>query len=232
MSVPGRVGPSDWFVADLILRRRAAVVLEKSAIAHLLGERRTIVDLGCGTGHVGEAVLGAAPGSRLIMVDPAWRPSRRLCRRLDTAAPGRWQHIAAEAQELPLGPGTADLVLLAFVLHHVGWSVQARILAEARRILRPGGQLVLIEDTPQGPEQTRRTVLADRLLNGEILPGLHNYRTAADWSAELAAAGFRLREQRGFSGLPPRVTFRPVLHSCLVGEKICERPAKTAQARP
>lgn len=207
-------------------------MLEKTGAARFLQGCRTIVDLGCGTGHVGEAMLGAERRARLIMVDPAWRPSPRLCRRLDENAPGRWQHLTARAQDLPLDDGSVDLVLLAFVLHHTGPALHESILDEVWRILRPLGRLVLVEDTPRGRRETRRTLLADRILNGEITPGPHSYRTAEAWSTLLAAAGFRVEEQSCFRGIPPRVTCNPVPHSCLVAKKVSPAGGKSALARP
>jgi demethylmenaquinone methyltransferase/2-methoxy-6-polyprenyl-1,4-benzoquinol methylase len=55
----------------------------------------------------------------------------------------------ADAQSLPLGSGRFDAALVAFGIRNVGDPAQA--LAEIKRVLRPGGRLVVLEfGTPRG----------------------------------------------------------------------------------
>jgi len=51
--------------------------------------------------------------------------------------------IQATAEALPLAPGIADFVTMGYALRHVGDLGAA--LAEAMRVLRPGGSIVLVE---------------------------------------------------------------------------------------
>jgi len=65
-----------------------------------------------------------------------------------TLAQTRWP--AADIRRLgedqiPYAAGTFDVVVSIAVLHHNGYPAQERILAELRRVLRPGGYLLLFE---------------------------------------------------------------------------------------
>jgi SAM-dependent methyltransferase len=57
------------------------------------------------------------------------------------AAP--WLDVVADAQRLPFQTQSFDTIVLLDVLHHI--ELPARFLAEAERILKPGGRLIMIE---------------------------------------------------------------------------------------
>jgi len=108
---------------------------------------RRVLDIGCGSGAVtrlllrdGLDALGIEPNAELLaaaLADAA-RP----------APPGRW--IAARAEHLPIEGGSVDVVLFCNSLHHIGPELQLAALAEAARVLRPGGEVVVIEPVAEG----------------------------------------------------------------------------------
>lgn len=97
------------------------------------GHPRTAIDLGCGGGLL--SVPLAHTGTLVIGID--------RCRTGLAEANARGERTArfllADLSELPLQPGCADLVLLADVLEHV--ADPAAVIANASRLLRPGGAL-------------------------------------------------------------------------------------------
>jgi len=108
-----------------------------------------VVDLGCGTGNLLVALARQRPGLDLAGVDPdpqalarAARKSRR--RRL----PIDWQR--GFGQELPLPDSSVDRVFSSLMLHHLDDASQGEFLAEIRRVLRPGGVLVLADVSGRG----------------------------------------------------------------------------------
>lgn len=96
---------------------------------------RIIVDIGCGPGNL-FATIGGRP-AMLIGVDVA-EGSLRIAEKLG------YTPLLADAQDLPLADGIADLVTMNATLHHCDDIV--RILSEAARITKPGGKIVIDHD--------------------------------------------------------------------------------------
>lgn len=102
-----------------------------------------VVDLGAGTGLLARAL---APRVReLIAVDI----SERMLERLDDAAVADGIHnvdtLVADLRRLPLADESATLVVSNYAFHHLDDPGKELALAEARRILRPGGRLVICD---------------------------------------------------------------------------------------
>jgi ubiquinone/menaquinone biosynthesis C-methylase UbiE len=94
-----------------------------------------VVDIGCGTGRFVE-LLAEMFGGDVVGIDAA---PAMLAER-DTPV-DRVTFLAATAEQLPLRAACADLVLFSMVYHLL--RDRAAAIAEARRILRPGGWAVL-----------------------------------------------------------------------------------------
>jgi len=101
------------------------------------------VDLGAGTGLL---ALALAPRVReLVAVDI----SERMLERLDDRAVADGVHnvelVVADLRRLPLEDESATLVVSNYAFHHLDDPGKELALAEARRILRPGGRLVICD---------------------------------------------------------------------------------------
>ena len=112
----------------------------QAALAPLGGswDGRVVVDVGCGPGNVA-AALGGHP--RLLLGVDVAEASLRIARRLG------YVPILADAQNLPLRSGIADLVVLNATLHHC--DAMEQVLREAARLLKPGGWLISDNDHQQ-----------------------------------------------------------------------------------
>lgn len=97
---------------------------------------RTLLDLACGTGLVTERLT--RPGLRVYGADAA----HAMLRVADGRAPGRV--VRADARRLPLPDASLDAVSAVWLLHLVPFT--AEIVAEAARVLRPGGVLIATVD--------------------------------------------------------------------------------------
>jgi SAM-dependent methyltransferase len=106
-----------------------------------------VLDAGCGTGSFATSL--AAEGVRVVAVDAEmWPPDHDTGVESDAGPAGagatsarRPQFARADVTSLPFAADTFDLVLLLDVLEHV--EDERAALAEAGRVLRPGGSLLL-----------------------------------------------------------------------------------------
>jgi len=99
-----------------------------------------------------------------------------------------WHHAAAEATGLP--SGAYDLITLQFVCHELPGEATRAVLAEAARLLRPGGVIVQVDQDPDS-EVIRRLPAPIATLLKSTEPYLEDY-FSLDLPAELEAAGFHL----------------------------------------
>jgi demethylmenaquinone methyltransferase/2-methoxy-6-polyprenyl-1,4-benzoquinol methylase len=110
-----------------------------------LGENASVLDVGTGTGKLAEAVRRAQPRARVTGVDFTLPMLRQ--------AHGNLLFAGADALKLPFADGQFDAVVSGFVMRNLA-DVPAGI-AEQVRVLRPGGQLVVLETTPGPPNLLR-----------------------------------------------------------------------------
>ncbi|MFD0369152.1 class I SAM-dependent methyltransferase [Streptomyces sp. NPDC127114] len=97
---------------------------------------RTLLDVACGTGLVTERIT--RPGLTVHGADAAHGMLRTAAARL----PGR--AVRADARRLPLPDAAVDAVSAVWLLHLVPFAEE--IVAEAARVLRPGGVFVTTVD--------------------------------------------------------------------------------------
>jgi len=147
-------------------RQRAAV--------RLLPDGLTLADLGCGTGYAARALADVA--ERLICVDRAPRMLDEARRRLESLGGGaQTEFRLGELDDLPLEDAELDGAVAAMVLHHL--PALAAPLREMRRVLKPGGKLVVLELAPHRETWLRET-LGDRHLGLEASDVLRAFRQA------------------------------------------------------
>lgn len=103
-----------------------------------------VVDLGCGGGiDTLLAAAAVAPGGRAVGVDILPAMVERARRHAAEAGIGNAEFLEAEFEDLPLPDGSADLVISNGTISLS--ARKSRVLAEAYRILRPGGRLCVAD---------------------------------------------------------------------------------------
>lgn len=101
-------------------------------------DNKIVVDIGCGPGNV-YATVGGHP-KLLIGVDVA-EASLKMAQEIG------YIPLQADAHDLPLISEFADIVVVNATLHHC--TDMTQVLAEAARLVRPGGILVIDHDPQQ-----------------------------------------------------------------------------------
>ncbi|GAA2401532.1 hypothetical protein GCM10010420_30490 [Streptomyces glaucosporus] len=118
---------------------------DRPAMLELAGDvtGARVLDLGCGAGHYA-AELRARGASRVVGVDGSEALLRAARERLGEDA--ELYHHDLEEPLAFLPDASFDLVVMALVYHHV--EARGRLLAEVRRVLRPGGALLVSTTHP------------------------------------------------------------------------------------
>lgn len=103
-----------------------------------------VLDLGCGTGTLVVLIAQRYPKARVVGVDP---DPRALARARRKARRGGVLVALDEgyADSLAYPDGSFDRVFSSFMLHHLEPGDKVRALREARRVLRDGGSLHLLD---------------------------------------------------------------------------------------
>ena len=103
-----------------------------------LPEAGDLIDVGCGAGRL-TAALAQSFGGSYLGIDPVptlLREARRV------GKPG-WRFERANGWRIPAPDASADMVCFFSVITHLPHEVSYLYLEETRRVLRPGGRVVL-----------------------------------------------------------------------------------------
>jgi SAM-dependent methyltransferase len=163
----------------------------------LTGGAGRVLDLGVGTGRSTIMVLASRPHATVVASDlfaesfdqhfgPGLRPQERLRANLEAAGVASRASIeTADMRQLPFDTGSFDAAVSAYAMDHLNRDGSKQALKEAHRVLRPGGDLLLI--------LVENDVWA-KLLFGPLLSH-GGTRGAAWWRQAAEEAGFIVAEQ-------------------------------------
>ncbi len=127
-------------------RRFHRIVIEHLA---LRGEEQ-VLDIGCGTGTLTRDIADALSNkSRSLCIGLDAAEEMIKIARLKSSRVPNIQFDAAIAEELPYPSGKFDAAVSTFFFHHVHFELKKKVLAEAARVLKPGGRLIVVDvDVP------------------------------------------------------------------------------------
>jgi demethylmenaquinone methyltransferase / 2-methoxy-6-polyprenyl-1,4-benzoquinol methylase len=168
---------------------------QAAARATRLAPGEVAADVACGTGALAHELEATAPGAVVLGFDFSHEMLKRA---------GHGRLAAGDALQLPLADASVDVVTIAFGLRNLPEPGQG--LLEFRRVLRPGGRLVVCEfSTPVVPVfrdvyrryLTRLMPVAARRLTSD--PEAYQYlaRSIGAWPDQPGLA--RWLQQAGFT---------------------------------
>lgn len=145
-----------------------------------------VLDLGCGTGTLTARLARSRRNVDVVGVDADSSVLGRARSRLATEGV-RASLVEARAEALPLGDASFDRVVSSLLFHHLTTESKRAALREARRVLKPGGELHVADWARPEDSLMRLAFVPVRLLDG--------FETTADTvkgalPGLIAAAGF------------------------------------------
>ncbi len=142
-----------------------------------------VLELGCGPGYFSIAFRDATPHGRLVLFD--LQPEMLRMARERVGRGSRVAVAAGNAMALPFRNGAFDVVYIAAVLGEV--PDRHRCLEEVRRVLRPGGRLV-VNEVRGDPDYLKASVL-DGLCAGAGLVLRRRWNGRVRWTCLSEYAG-------------------------------------------
>ena len=127
-------------VAGRFVRRSDGAILARAGVGP--GDR--VLDVGTGPGYLALAasrLVGAEGAAVGIDASPEMIDRARMLAREGARA----EYRVASAESLPFEEGSFDVAVSRLVLHHLPGDLKLRALAEVRRVLRPGGRLLVAD---------------------------------------------------------------------------------------
>lgn len=160
---------------DDLARTLLPVPEYRDRLLELIPDGASVVEIGLGTGGLLPALT--AKGCRVIGVDHSPAMLEEARRRLDEKHMEGVELRLGDMTHLPLSDGAVEAALLNMVVHHA--ADPPAVLSEIRRVLVPGGTLVLA-DLARHEREWARERLADQWLGFD----------EAELAGWLTAAGF------------------------------------------
>lgn len=155
------------------------------------------LDLGCGAGHLSFALAPAL--SKVVAADASPGMLEVVEKAAKQRELGHIETVQTMVESLPFADASFDVVATRYSAHH--WGDVPAALSEARRVLKPGGLLLVIDVL--GYENP---LVDTHFQTIELLRDTSHVRDYAEteWQRMLAAAGFEIQDRQAW---PVRLEF-------------------------
>jgi ubiquinone/menaquinone biosynthesis C-methylase UbiE len=127
---------------------------QELAISFLdLQPRSKILDVGCGTGFAVLELAAVLSHGKACGIDISSAMIEQAHAKVPSELRGNVEFVTSSSDQIPYATGTFDHVLCTNSFHH--YPDPLLVLREMSRVLRPGGQLVILENAPDLSLYTR-----------------------------------------------------------------------------
>jgi ubiquinone/menaquinone biosynthesis C-methylase UbiE len=150
----------------------------------------TLLDVGCGTGYATCYVAALLPDGKAFGIDISQDMVDKAVERTPSELGDRVEFRQAGAENIPYASDEFDYVLCTNSFHH--YHQPTRALDEMRRVLKPGGSLVIFENAP---DLSLYTWLWDRWLR-LFEKGHVRYYPSSELGVMIKQAGYKDVELR------------------------------------
>lgn len=188
-----------WGMAGAVAMHHAVQIAAPARLAtasFLPGNAGEVLELGAGSGRATIGLLQARPGIRIVAVDRYEgyygiddnTPDRLLRNARAAGVDTRVTVRVADMRSLPFEAQQFDAAFSVAAIDHLPWDGIARALQETARVLRPGGQLLIV------------SLESDAWVKVAMPWAIHGHgfwsssQHQARWRAALEAAGFTIVE--------------------------------------
>lgn len=185
--------PDDAEKGEHLLRSRYEEQMARLGV--LVEEGGLVVDLGCGSGTSTRYLAEQFPSAGKVLgvdLSPHMLLTGRFMLEENEDADARVELVYGDAAKTGLPDDSASVVSLCLVVHELSREARNEIMAEACRILRPGGSLSIMEMDPSAPgyvKLRKNPMLFSILRSTEPYLDVY-FSEAGDIGVELQQAGF------------------------------------------
>jgi SAM-dependent methyltransferase len=164
------------------------------------GTGRRALDLGCGTGTLALLMKQREPAAEIVGLDGD-REILRIARAKTATHHHDLPLVNAMSFDLPFLDESFDRIVSTLLFHHLTRENKRRTLAEVWRVLRPGGELHIVDFGPPKNRAMRLKFLLVQLVDGfattrdsltGVLPGLlrdAGFSNVEEWDRQDTAVG-------------------------------------------
>lgn len=153
-----------WYDRVVAITTRERIWRDRLLDVLQLEDRESVLDIGCGTGTLTLAMHSRAPSASIVGIDAD--EAALAIARAKVAAPAATRFSQGLAQHLPFQDQEFDAVISSLFFHHLVSDDKRKVLAEARRVLRPSGRLAIADWGAPTGLLSRAAFLAVQVLDG------------------------------------------------------------------